>query len=159
MARGHVEILALARQRAGLRDDRCAHEDRVAELLVIRHRFLHSAVRVEAKVGGFARGGDVTLVVRAPRELREDDVPAENERARLREAVLRSVDIRLDDMAHIVDLSEPDSGDQRDRPDVPRWIEVVAIVLGELLCELARRARGAALELPVSVGRGHVRRA
>ena len=82
--------------------------------------------------------------------------PAEHERARLREAVLRAVDVRLDDAAHVVDVAELDPRDQRDRADVPRRIEVVAVVLRELFGERARRARDAPLELAMRFGHRHV---
>ena len=72
---GHVEVLALAGQRAGLRDDRGAHEHRVAELVVVRHRLMHLPVRVEAEVADLAHHRDVTRIAGAARKLGEHDVP------------------------------------------------------------------------------------
>jgi len=68
----------------------------------------------------------VTRVARPARELGEHDVAGHRQRVRAREAVLRTVDIWLDERTHRVDLAELHTPEQRNRIDVRGIREVVA---------------------------------
>ena len=152
MPLGDVEVLALAGQRAGLRGDRRAHEHRVAELVVVRHGLEHRAALVEAQVRDSAHERRVARVAGPARELGEHDVAGHRQRIRTREAVLRPVDVRLDERAHRVDLAELQPAKQRDRIDVGGVGEVVPVLLGQLREQVARTAREPTLDLAMRVG-------
>jgi hypothetical protein len=78
---------ALTGERAGLRKDGRAHEQRVAELVVIGHGILHLSRGIEAEIGRGAHALRVAHVAGAARELREQHVSCEHQGVWPREAV------------------------------------------------------------------------
>ena len=150
---GGVEVLPLAGQLAGRRQDRPGHEDRVAHLVVIRHDRQRLAVLAEdlvrrgaAQQRSSARGPSPSPATPAPR--RSGGPPARcrtSERAISRRAgtARRSCRLPPRTSASPVNSLSRNLATSGKRRDVRDLVELVAIDGGELLGHLPRRTREA----------------
>ena len=111
--RGHVEILAIARQCARLREDRNVHEDRIAPSAVERHELAQGAVLREAAVRRAQHECAGARITGALRELVEQQVRRQRTLRWHCERVSRAVQVRFCEAHHLCRVAEAQLGDQR----------------------------------------------
>src|SRR5687768_2745067 len=109
MARSQVEILLVSCEFSGFRKQRDRHEDRVAHLVVIRHRLLHGTGLCETGVGSLANKLQISRITSLLCELREDQVTRESQRVRARKIVasIQITSCELDDFGGLTQARLP----------------------------------------------------
>src|ERR1700733_2258908 len=101
-------------------------------MVVVGHGFEHLPRCAESQIGQLAYDSDVAWAPGSAGQFGEDDMASHHELTRVRQSVLCAVDIGFDYPSHIFDVAKPYARDQRDGPDIPGLIEIVAIVACKL---------------------------
>src|SRR5581483_1735454 len=147
MAKRHREILPVASELSGLRQNWAGHKDRVAHLFVQRHGFTHFTRLEKRGVGGFPNQFRVAAIAGAFGQFAESEMAGEMTTCGFGKTVAGAVTKWRDDALDLSDLPEPDTADESHRGNVHSLFEGLPVDCGQLLGHLNRLARDAAVAL------------
>ena len=136
---------------SGFGEQRNRHENRIAHLVVIRHRFLHRAGLGEPRVCGLANKLRIARIPCLLRKLGKYEMAGKRQRIRAGE-IVAAIEVPCGKLHDLRCIAEAQLADERHSRKIGKLVEVVSVNLCQFIGKLPWRTRLPTLEFSVRLG-------